>query len=295
MKYTGKKPLKKRGAEFVTKRGSKQLAIWLTVISFVGIFFTSLIYFKPDLLAPFVTINNQALGVFGDFIGGFFGTLLSLAAVFLIWLTYKAQKKEFRAMKVVATKQNFEATLFKLIDNFNDCKKGISISESNLPVTLKDANDIFSIDHNPLYQSTYAISIMNFQIYLALNTYVYKNDIDKLNYRFVEEVNKEYVELLKEYGDRNDGQEISEEDHIKLIVELLFSQFSFYLNQYFNIFYVVSKLSMGNLLTEDTTNDFYKTVIKAQLIGEEIDLLTYRALIDENISSALEFLDILPD
>ncbi len=64
--------------------------------------------------------NNAHWGTFGDYVGGFLGTILALISVLLIYITYRNQ--------VISTRiQQFETTFFNLIDRIIhlECKAKI--------------------------------------------------------------------------------------------------------------------------------------------------------------------------
>lgn len=75
----------------------------------------------------FNDIDAQKLSAFGEFIGGFIGVFFTLAATFLIWLTYKTQRQELQKTsnlaelqsKVLKTQQ-FENTYFSLLSHLSN-------------------------------------------------------------------------------------------------------------------------------------------------------------------------------
>lgn len=85
-------------------------------------------------------IDSGLFGTFGDFIGGFVGTIFTIAATLLILLTYQSQKVELQATNKIATlqsqtqkQQNFESTFFNLL-------KFIDGTRSNLNFTIYHSN-----------------------------------------------------------------------------------------------------------------------------------------------------------
>lgn len=62
-------------------------------------------------------------GLFGDYVGGFIGSMISLVAVLLIFITYRLQQKELKATTKALEAQNtqleiqqFQSVLFKLLE-----------------------------------------------------------------------------------------------------------------------------------------------------------------------------------
>lgn len=75
----------------------------------------------------FNEIDAQKLSAFGEFIGGFIGIFFTLAATFLIWLTYKTQKQELERTSSLAELQSkmlktqqFENTYFSLLSHLSN-------------------------------------------------------------------------------------------------------------------------------------------------------------------------------
>lgn len=66
-------------------------------------------------------------GLFGDFIGGFVGTIFAFVGLLLLYETLALQRKEFSASKSVFVKQQFDNTFFELIKLYNSIVEGISI------------------------------------------------------------------------------------------------------------------------------------------------------------------------
>jgi len=133
----------------------QHLVIWTFIISgaviitiFIGYWITGHLW-KDD-------IDNNYLSAFGDFIGGFIGTLIGLVTIFLVYKTYASQKEELEEqrklldaqqneLKLTRTtqeKQNFENTFFKLYEDLNTARKDHFIPKVILCITdLKELID----------------------------------------------------------------------------------------------------------------------------------------------------------
>ena len=94
-------------------------------------------------------VNFTKIGTFGDFIGGFIGTIFTIAATLLIWLTYNSQKREL-AKSIEISKnqysslkiQKFENTFFNLLSLHNQNLNHLSTisivqapNQSKIPTT----------------------------------------------------------------------------------------------------------------------------------------------------------------
>lgn len=76
-------------------------------------------------------IDNETIGTFGDFVGGFVGTIFTIATAFLVWLTYNSQKKEQQLTTDLNRKQRFEDTFFKLLQAQQDLKNNTTFETLN--------------------------------------------------------------------------------------------------------------------------------------------------------------------
>jgi len=73
-------------------------------------------------------INPTVSGSFGDFTGGFIGTILAFLTVLLVWVTYRTQKRELRESHSVLGLQQLETTFFNLLETQRAIKKSVSFN-----------------------------------------------------------------------------------------------------------------------------------------------------------------------
>src|ERR1700744_367808 len=66
---------------------------------------TIFVFFRHAHITFFGDIDEKTFGIFGDFIGGFVGTIFNIAVTYLVWITYKSQKQELSDTKQLLTKQ----------------------------------------------------------------------------------------------------------------------------------------------------------------------------------------------
>ena len=93
-------------------------------------------------------IGGMTHGTFGDFIGGVVGSLWSLAAVVLIWITYKSQKEELIETRNVMRKQNFENSFYSLLNAYTNTLNAISFEEDKEVVLSQ--RDQFNPNRHPI-------------------------------------------------------------------------------------------------------------------------------------------------
>jgi len=79
-------------------------------------------------------IDLSEAGQFGDYVGGFIGTLFSIATMALIWLTYTEQHKEIELQHKESEFRKFDSTFFNLLGILNSI---IENMESGLGANAK--------------------------------------------------------------------------------------------------------------------------------------------------------------
>lgn len=116
----------------------QHLVIWTFIISGAVIFTLFTGYWATDHLWK-SDIDNEYLSAFGDFIGGFIGTLIGLVTIFLVYKTYKSQKEELELSRKLIQKQNFESTFFGLLNLIRENRSIIKI-ENNKELALIESD-----------------------------------------------------------------------------------------------------------------------------------------------------------
>lgn len=74
--------------------------------------------------------DAELFGQYGDFVGGLGGTLISLSAFCMLYLTLKAQRDDITAQKNVFDEERFEHVFFKMIENYQKVKEAMHISNT---------------------------------------------------------------------------------------------------------------------------------------------------------------------
>ncbi len=97
---------------FLMKRFFVTLIYLLVILGIVGILITIWKYYSSDFISS-GPVNPTIIGTFGDFIGGFFGTIFTIATMLLVWLTYSDQKHEIQ-------KRNYDSVFFSLLGMLNE-------------------------------------------------------------------------------------------------------------------------------------------------------------------------------
>lgn len=117
----------------MSKKKQKHYAIFSISVLTIGL--TIIVFMANGFLNPNYKLDPSYLGTFGDFIGGFLGTILTIIATVYIYKTYHSQKKELKSQKKELTlqrqliaQQQFETTFFNMLNVHRELKKGLKLN-----------------------------------------------------------------------------------------------------------------------------------------------------------------------
>ena len=97
------------------KKEKKRIYLSVTLAIFGGltiVWFLFRGFFIEDFINPTGTINLDKSAKFGDFIGGFVGSIFTLVGIVLLYETLYLQRKEFEESRKVFETQQFENKFF---------------------------------------------------------------------------------------------------------------------------------------------------------------------------------------
>lgn len=101
--------------------------------------------------------HTDKLGHFGDFIGGFLGTILTGVATYFVYKTYVSQKDELEKQKEelilnrqLIAQQQFESTFFNMLSVHRELKNSLILDESKSLFFETKTN--YEILHYNLYE-----------------------------------------------------------------------------------------------------------------------------------------------
>ena len=246
----------------------------LVLIGVVCIICTVLTYFIKGHIGFNRAIDPQVIGTFGDFIGGFAGTLFAIATTFLVWLTYNSQKTELKENGELLKKQRFEGTFFNLIKVQQDLKQQIRFNTSKA-VTA--------------YESPYGQTYNNLEgdhfFYFAAE------DFDRL-YTIREGLKEPRIKITAPLPIGFKLEEIPMEEperRIKSRYKLFFDSYHTQLAHYFRHLYYIFTFIEQNEIEEIRNNSanekvikdkyaFYAKIVQAQMSSSELYLFFYNGI-----------------
>lgn len=267
------------------------ICLSITVITFITYKLGHLINFKYFFDPDNYILYTDKLGHFGDFIGGFLGTILTGFATYFVYKTYISQKEELADQKKelslhrqLIVQQQFESTFFNMLTVHRELKKEFEINintriTSLSPVRGENENDQTS----PRFNDFKFVNINDFK------------GLDVLNF-----IRKDFEILFKSFKDLNDPvksitfggnilkNEVSqnlksnkkvlnkkEEDIIEFIFLIVFSNYRNILSHYFRNVYHILKFVKENEIQNKIIYQKYTDIFQSQLNDDEQFLLFY--------------------
>jgi hypothetical protein len=133
------------------------LIAWLLVAigSFTIVIYVKLL-FNQGIARFDGKIDLQGFAAFGDFIGGFVGSLWSMAAILFIYRTYQIQKSELKALSDYNKNQSFQTNFFHLIQLNRQSKQEFMFSneqgERAFSAFRSNLNEVLNSESNTVQQ-----------------------------------------------------------------------------------------------------------------------------------------------
>lgn len=271
-------------------------------------------------------------GQYGDFIGGFVGSIFSLAGFVMLYLTLKSQQLAIKKQDYEARMESFETTVFNLLNSQQHITNDIQanfvklIGTSDIKVitiqgreffrfAVTERNRINKCLKSPIYDGYYSdkdnenIENLIAEIYdqSSLNFDPCDNPEEKEN----EIIQKRRRQLLnKIYGITqehwNKARKLQEAERVKYIYDIFFKRYHYAMGHYFRNLYHILKfidqfesaqkrqVSGYNEKSEINYKCFqYAQFIQAQMSAYELALLHDNALCFENMDRLVKKYNIL--
>lgn len=260
-----------------------------TIISGLILIITVLSYAKHGYLNLSSILDTEKLGHFGDFIGGFLGTLLTILATLLIYLTYNNQKKELLKTKELLELQQFESTFFNMLKVHQELKNNISFNTEN--TIIREYEPISFESTVPLKKGTQVVGKHFFD--------VVSNDFQKLYKHFPHDnpnyhISKELDDKLENIGFGIKFEEPTCKNKIKEIkykYDVIFENYASYLGDYFrNLYHILKFISTKKRKELNVTKNKedqvhieekfkqYADILQSQMNFSELQLTFYNSL-----------------
>jgi Putative phage abortive infection protein len=247
----------------------------IVLLSVLIIGTTMFAYWKNDFLDPNYYLGTDKLGHFGDFIGGFLGTILTIVATVYIYKTYMSQKEELESQRKLISQQQFESTFFNLLNIHIDIKKNLRIdfSEAN----FKPAD----------YSSINKLQINDFEVFSDVRqfiTYMYFRIIKSIvPIEEIFEKNNTHPEIQKTVNDFSKLSDLDKEDEgkrLSFIFKIIFPRYQNQISHYCrNVYHILKFIRENESQNKNINYKKYSDILQSQLNVDEQFILFYNFII----------------
>ncbi|RZF58572.1 putative phage abortive infection protein [Sphingobacterium corticibacterium] len=211
-----------------------------------------------------LSLNEEKVGQFGDFVGGTVGTIFSLAGVILFYIALREQRSDIKINQRSANLQT--EALQKQIEEFEKQKEELELTRKVYENQLKSMAE---------QEKTMKIQQFDSTFYALLNVYIsIKNELNKKdnNRNFFKE---RYLELRDAslalpFDSPLQSHNTITENYLKV-----FFLFKGELSHYFKTIYRLIKIVDSNILLDEKQKKFYCKILRAQLDDYETQILYY--------------------
>ena len=253
----------------MSKKKNNYEGVIISVSFFVVIITIGAFHFN-DSFDLSTHLATDKLGHFGDFIGGFLGTILTIIATIYVYKTFHSQKKELRSQKKelklqrqLVAQQQFESTFFNMLNVHRELKNNFKYSRPNFGRGL-EPTEKFGLDVIKMIRERY------WRIYTDVNN-TYNGEPNM--YSKSHEIEQNLIKFKKD----DLKLELSK---IIISYKVLFHQYQNFLSHYCrNVFHIL-KFIRENEKNETLGNDKmkyknYANIFQSQLNVDEQFILFY--------------------
>lgn len=242
----------------------KQVIKFAFIFSALGLI-TLVITISVYVLKGYINGNDiepSLFGTLGDFIGGIIGTIFTIVATSLVFITYRSQKDELKQTNEIARNQSrtlvlqqFENTFFNLLISLNDTSRNL---RGVLPLMNGHAYDPeLSGEDDEIDEGKY--------IKWAMQT---------LNLTILD-------------GVKPDGGSIPLIDNVIEIFDEFYQKYLIYANHYFNHFALILRFIDNSLIDN---KKFYTDILRSKMQKDELGLIYLYGLSNEGKEKIYQFL-----
>lgn len=273
------------------KKEEKIFIYTILSLSLLIIGLTLYAYWRNNFLNFNYFLGTDKLGHFGDFIGGFLGTILTGLATYLVYKTYISQKEELELQRKLIAQQQFETTFFNMLNVHRELKKGFSF---NINVRITNYTPI-----DEVIKSEYGYILNKDDSYKPIS---YFNELEVLNFIRQEFIilYKSFIDLKSTRGSQNFGLNIIKNEILVLLIDkrellnsnekeiieqifwIIFYNYRNILSHYFRNVYHILKFIRENELKNKENYRKYADIFQSQLNEDEQFLLFYNFIAFED-------------
>ncbi|SUE34153.1 putative phage abortive infection protein [Rikenella microfusus] len=307
-------------------------SFWAWILIVIGILVIVIFMSRPPFNDGSGNCDASLFGQYGDFIGGFVGSIFSLAGFVMLYLTLKSQQLAIKKQDYEARMESFETTVFNLLNSQQHITNDIQanfvklIGTSDIKVitiqgreffrfAVTERNRINKCLKSKIYDGYYSdkddeyIENLIAEIYdrsspsfdPCNNPEEKENEIIQKRRRQL--LNKIYG-ITQEHWDK--AHKLQEAERVKYIYDIFFKRYHYAMGHYFRNLYHILKFidqfesaqkrqaSGYNEKSEINYKCFqYAQFVQAQMSAYELALLHDNALCFENMDRLVKKYNIL--
>jgi len=231
-----------------------------------------------NLFVQSVKSNRESHGQFGDWFGGFIGTIISGVTLFFVGLTYWSQKKELKQTQDQMNKQQFETVFFNMLEMIHTMGKEFP---------EKDQDNFFVHFMNQMrlnYEPQSSTSVLNSEYNKIIQTIDKKLNLELFKKDGKRDINKDLVpdgrRIFSEWRQMNIE---NEQEYVGLLYLKFFVDNNSELGHFFRYIYNTIKYSIeerGKYGDEEK----YINLIQSQLTNYQLVVFFYNCISPVSLS-----------
>lgn len=233
----------------------ESFSVLIVAFAFIALFFSAFLFLVFGDWQFSLTMNEEKIGQFGDFVGGFIGTILAFAASLLYLLALKEQRKDVRINQISLQKQTEEFE-----NQVSELKQSRRTYEEQLKMMQMQQFD----------SNFYSY----FNIYLEIKTAITEKKFDgkSLLNDFLSQISNNLQTNQLSKKNEYEAYKIASQEYCKAVMSN-----NFVLSHYFRTFYRLVTLALSAPIGNDVSKMKYVKIIRSQLTEEELLVLYYNS------------------
>lgn len=233
----------------------ESFSVTIVAVAFIALFFSALFFIVCGDWHFSTTMSEEKVGQFGDFVGGFIGTILAFAASLLYLLALREQRKDVRINQRSLQKQTEEFQ--NQVSELQQSRRAYEKQLEMMKMQQFDSN-FYSY----------------FNIYLEIKTTITekKSNGKSILNDFLSQISNNLQISQLSGKSEYEAYEIASQEYCKAVMSN-----NFVLSHYFRTFYRLATLALSAPIGDEVGKMKYVKIIRSQLTEEELLVLYYNS------------------
>ena len=254
---------------------SERMGKILSITGLIIILLTIILYLVFGSWTHSWTISEEIIGQFGDFIGGFIGSIFSLAGVILFYVALRDQRKDISINQENIRLQT--SALEKQVEEFQAQKTELEETRKvyeEQTILIREQTNLYRQQNKELREQSQTAKVQQFDS--SFFSYLKLLNDYKITLNYLSLNGNYFNDLINEIKAKNcDNTTIDEAlNSICRTYLLLFSEKSDKLSPYFKTLYRIMLL-IDNSRIDDYKKEEYFKLLRSQLSDNELLVLNY--------------------